>query len=214
MADQNNGRLDKRRLLSSFFITVLIGLAYQEMIPPLKDAMRIGGVTWHSSLLAITFFFVSMRFFIGNQLHLLSKPLSNLPGIVWIYDLMVIIAQSVALIFLAGLSSVSASRETSLGFVELLIALYIVDIAWIVSQWLLGRFFRPWKRTSIPWAWAVLNTVLVSSILFLNWLAPDIYSQGTLALLLLFNVVAFIVDVVLVDHYDLFPHATKTVGSE
>jgi hypothetical protein len=144
MDDAKKQQTEKRNLLSSFFITVLIGLAYQEMITPVRDSVRASGITSGTSLLMAVFFLTSIRFFMGNQLHLVSKSMINMPGIVWFYDLMVIICQSVVLILLGGVSSVEANHNIKIGFMDLLIALYAIDVVWIASQWLCGKIWQSW----------------------------------------------------------------------
>ena len=194
---------EKRRTISSFFITVLIGLAYAEMIPPLKDSIAVSdSFKWQSLLLPSTFFFVSMRFFIGNQLHLLSPALEELKGSLWLYDIMVIVVQSVVLIFMAGTASIEASRGSYIGFVEMLLILYVVDVLWISSQWVLGLAFPSWKRTFVPTAWAILNSLLIMGILLLSLLPGDVYGDLALVALLVLNILAFVVDVVLIDYHD------------
>ena len=105
----------------------------------------------------LVFFLTSMRFFIGNQLHLLNESLTRMPGNVWLYDLMVIIAQSVAFIFLGGVCSPEANRSAKIGFVEILIVIYVIDVLWIVSQWIIGRLKAEYKREFVPWVWGILN---------------------------------------------------------
>jgi len=144
-----------------------------------------------------------MRFFIGNQLHLISKTLASMSGKVWFYDLMVIILQTVALIFLGGVSSVEASRTARIDFVEILIALYAIDVLWITSQWALGKIFPSWRREFIPWAWGILNTVLIVCMTLLWLIVDDLYSSTGLIWLGILNGVAFVVDVILVDYYDI-----------
>jgi CDP-diglyceride synthetase len=152
MENTKKQQIEKRNLLSSFFVTLLIALAYQEMITPVRKSVRTSGFTLETSLLMSVFFLTTMRFFVGNQLHLLSESLVTMPGLVWLYDLMVIIVQSVVLTFLGGVSSVEANRQTPIDFVRLLIILYVIDVAWIISQWILGKILPKWRRAFIPWA--------------------------------------------------------------
>jgi hypothetical protein len=202
MEDTKKQQVEKRNLLSSFFITLLIALAYQEMVSPVRESVRAYGITLGTSLLMATFFLTTMRFFIGNQLHLLSDSLVKMPGLVWLYDLMVIIIQSLVLIFLGGVSSVEVNRNITIGFAHLLVALYIIDVIWIASQWVLGKILPRWRRVFIPWAWAILNSVLVVCIVLLNLLVSDLYSPNGMILFFILNLVGFVVDVVLVDYYD------------
>jgi len=137
--DAKQQQAEKRNLLSIFFITLLIGLGYQEMIPVVRESVRTNGLVLETFLLVGIFFFTSIRFFVGNQLHLLSPSLLKMPGLTWLYDLAVIIIQSVVLIFLGGVSAIEVNRKITIGFVDLLITLYVVDVMWIVSQWVIGK---------------------------------------------------------------------------
>ena len=54
MSDTNTTKqqqVEKRNLLSSFFITLLIGLAYQEMIPVVRESVRTNGLVLETFLL-------------------------------------------------------------------------------------------------------------------------------------------------------------------
>lgn len=202
MNNTGKKQAEYRNLLSSFFVTLLIGLAFQEMIDVVKDALQTNGLTLDILFLTFIFFFISIRFFVGNQLHLLSDILVHLPGSVWFYDLMIIISQCVILIFLGTLVSQETNRIAKISFVDFMVFLYMIDVIWIVSQWGLGRIFKSWKRAVIPWAWAILNGVLVICTILLNIVIKNVYTITGLGWLLGFNLVAFVVDVVLVDYYD------------
>lgn len=202
MESPKKQQVEKRNLLSSFFVTLLIGLAYQEMIGPVRASVRASGIRLDTFLIMSIFFMTSMRFFVGNQLHLLSESLASMPGLVWFYDLMVIIAQSVVLIFLGGLSSAEINHQVHVGFAQLLITLYFIDVVWIISQWLFGKIFLTWHRSFIPWDWAILNSVLIIGIILLQFFVKDLYSGYGVVILFVLNLIAFIVDVILVDYYD------------
>lgn len=192
---------EKRNLLSSFFVVVLIGLAYQEMIPPVRDSVRSLGVTFQTLALFSIFFMTSVRFFIGNQLHLTSDSLIKMPGFIWLYDLIVIISQCVLFIFMAGVTTLVQNQNARIGFFAILASIYMIDVVWIISQWLLGKINKNWRRGFIPWAWAILNTVLIIAILVSDYSIHDLYSNIGLIVMLLVNLTGFIFDVLLVDYY-------------
>ncbi len=196
-------KIEKRNLLSSIFVTLLIGLAYQEMVTPVRDSLRSAGFTFGTIALFAIFFLTSMRFFIGSQLHLLSEGLLKMKGEVWFFDFVVIVLEMVVLVFLGGVASVEASRLARIDFAGLLAGLYALDVLWIASQWAAGRLFPAWRRDFIPWAWAILNLVLVAILLVLPVVIPDLYSALGLTLLLLVNAAAFLIDVFLVDYFEV-----------
>ena len=103
---------------------------------------------------------------------------------------------------MGGVSSAEINYQVHIGFVQLLIILYLLDVAWIASQWLLGKMFSSWQRNFIPWDWAILNSVLIFSIVLLTYFVKDLYSGYGVVILFVLNLAAFIVDVILVDYYD------------
>lgn len=195
-------RIDKRNLLSSFFITLLIGIAFQEMISTIKGPIIADGMNINNSFLGLTFFFISIRYFIGNQLHLFSESFLKLPGILWLYDLIVIIVQSTILIFLGNLCTVPLNFNVQLGFLEFIVILLSLDVFWICSQWFMGKIVKKWERNNIPWIWAILNFVLIIAIVLIERILDNAYSNLGLTLLLIANLVAFVIDVILIDYYD------------
>ena len=201
--DLQQQKRDRRNVLSSIFVVVLIGIAYQEMVVPVRESVRTAGITLGTSVLFFIFFLTSMRFFIGNQLHLMSEGLLKMKGEVWFYDLMWIILQTTVLIFLGGVSSVEVSQSVKIGFIKLLIALYAIDVLWIISQWILGKIWKDWHRDFIPWKWGILNTVLISLMLLPLFLTNEPYSKGALIYLSILNTVAFAIDIMLVDYHDV-----------
>jgi hypothetical protein len=203
MFKPDKSRVEKRNLLSSFFITLLIGIAYQEMISGTSKSILESGITVNILLLILIFFLTSMRFFIGNQLHLLSDALLKLPGLVWLFDLMIIIIQSIMLILLGSSIKVDTYSNYRIGFFELIVTLYVIDIFWIISQWLIGKLFFVWKRKTIPWAWAILNSSLVVILIILDLSMENIYSLKGLVFILIFSVLGFIADIVLIDNYKI-----------
>jgi hypothetical protein len=180
----------------------LVGIAYQEAIAAAGKALDTGVGVQETAMMSIIFFFVSIRFFIGNQLHLLSDSLIELPGTVWLYDVMVIIVQSVTLVFLGTNVYYDPSNTAIVGFVEFLIVLYVIDVFWIVSQWALGFLSAQWRRPFVPWAWAILNSILVVGMMLVYWASDSPLSREYLAWLLALNLVAFIVDLILLDYYE------------
>lgn len=193
-----------RNVLSGVLISVLIGLAFQEMVAPVRDSVRSVGFTWATFLIAVIFFLTSVRFFIGNQLHLLNEDLLAMSGFVWFYDLVWILLQTLVLVFLGGVASYEATSIASVSFVTMLIVLFVIDVFWICSQWLLGNLLPGWKREFIPWGWAILNSSQVICLLFLKFVVANIYEGFGLFFLVAINIVAFVVDILLLDYYDVF----------
>jgi hypothetical protein len=194
---------ERRNVTSSIFIAMLLGIAYQEMLNPVRDSIRTSGLTAGTAFLALCFFFTSLRFFIGNQLHLLSKGASSARGDVWLYDFVAIVVQSILFCFLGGACSPEINRATHINFYEISFVIYLIDILWILSQAVLPMVIRPWKRGFIPWAWAALNLGVLLVTVAIYRLSADPFGTGALGSLLALNIAGFIVDMVLVDQYSI-----------
>ena len=204
---------ERRRRLGSYFITLLIGLSYPQLIGAVQNSLVNTGLSWTTLILPLTYFFISVRFYVGNHVILESDDIVVSEGFNWLYDLMIIMAQSIMLIFLASTSSVEASRKTDIDFFEILIALYVVDISWILSQTLIGRIFPKLRRSSVPYGWALLNAAMVISMVVAKLIIVDIYSTPGLIALFVLNLAAFVVDMVLLDYANVYKFRSDGGGA-
>lgn len=200
---------DKRITISAIFVSILVGLAYAEMFAKVRDSLHDNGVRIEDVLLFVAFFLTGMRFFIGNQIHLigLSDPrvvgdtLVHASGWVWIYDFLWISGQGVVLALLGSVTSLDASRGAKVDFYKFLVLLYAVDIAWIASRGVLHQTLEPWASLEAPtWSWAVLNGIFVVVLLAIMRTSRDRLGRGPLWVLSGASVVAFVVDVIMVDN--------------
>ena len=195
--------VEKRNLISSVFVAMLLGVAYQEMLDPVRDSVRSSGLRPVTVFLALSFFFTSIRFFIGNQLHLLSASSENIRGDIWLYDFLVIVIQSIFICFLGGASTEEVNRVAHVNFYDLLIVLYLLDILWVLSQAVLGNLIKAWERSSIPWPWAILNTALLVGTFIIYQSFTDAFGFWSLATLAALNIAGFLIDIILLDQYHI-----------
>src|SRR5262249_41877160 len=193
----------KRREITSVFIAFLTAVAYQEMVAPVRDSVQSHGLNWTVVALFIVFFVTTIRFLIGCHLHLTSDELMRGPGRLWFFDLVTITLEMTAIIFMGGLTSAEASRRSPYGFFGILFALYILDVLWVVLQWIMHLGLRGWRRRVIPWQWAVLNTLLLGSMSVVWRWKGDPLDVVALCFMVGINVVGFFVDIVLIDRYQL-----------
>lgn len=98
-------QIEKRNLISSVFIATLFAIAFGEVIITVKESIYTSGLTLQTSILFLIFFLTCTRFFIGNQLHLLGTDLVKLPGKVWFFDFLIIMIETIILVFIAGMCS-------------------------------------------------------------------------------------------------------------
>lgn len=68
---------EKRMLLSSIFIVILIGIAYSQMITVIMPLFHTNSLLSMDVMLCVIFFIMSFRFFVGNQLHLLNPEINS-----------------------------------------------------------------------------------------------------------------------------------------
>jgi hypothetical protein len=201
--DARGRQAEQRNLVSSAFIGLLAALALGEAVAPVRDSIRQDGLTLATSMLFLAFFATIMRFFIGALLHLVSPQLVVMPGRVWFLDFLVLTIETLVLIFLGGLTSTAASSRSAVGFVPLLLMLYAIDIIWVLAQWVLARIFSSFRRETIPWKWALLNTCAAGALLVPMLWTNSLVASGYLIWVGVTSVAAFVVDVVLVDYADI-----------
>jgi biotin transporter BioY len=194
---------DRKDLLSQLFVVLLIGLAYQEMIRPVRDWVRAYGVTYSVLVLTAAFFLTSLRFFIGAQLHLVDESITRPRSPIWIMDFMVIAFEMILFIFLGGLTSVNANANAHYDFLEILILILAVDILWVVAQFVLGLLSSKMSRADIPWKWATINlaSLLLLGVIYLLGLSP--FSTLGLSIIFAVSALAFIFDVFVVDYFNV-----------
>ncbi len=201
---------ESRNILSSFFITLLIGFAFQNVLINMSQLLCENGFILYHLSFSIIFMLVALRFFIGNQLHLLNVAYLNVRGVVWLYDLTIIILQSIVLTMISNLTIIEASKGSHISFYFYNILLYSIDVFWIISQWALGLIFPVLKRSFIPWGWAILNSFLiVFTLIILFIFKNDVYAMLPILIILLLNFIAFIADVILVDYYHVVDEVKK-----
>ena len=204
VSSNEGGQFERRIVIASVFVAALLAIAFQEMVNPVRESIHAQGFTLGTAALFVTFFFTTIRFFIGMQLHLTGQALKDLPGGIWLYDFIVIMFETTIIIFMGGVSSPEASLAGRIGFVGLLISLLCLDCAWVVSQWGLGRLFKNVERPSIPWRWAILNAVVVALLLLPRFFGLSYYSSPPLMIwLAVLGIAAFLLDVGWADVYDL-----------
>lgn len=194
---------ERKDLLAQLFIVVLIGLAYQEMVPPVRDTVRLQGVTFHLAALFSIFVLTSLRFFIGAQLHLIDESITRPRSAIWMFDFLVSVVVMIVFIFLGGLTSVEANEGATFDFVQLLALIYVIDVVWVLLQFVLSKISQRWYRSAIPWQWALINLAALAVIVPLYLAERDIFSVRSLAILLVVNAAAFVLDVFVVDYFSV-----------
>lgn len=194
MVDQasHEVRMEKRVSVTSTFVSMVIALAFSEMVLSVKEE----GFTLGTSLLGTVFFLTAMRVWIGNELYLREPHVVSAIGKMWLLDFMVIVVESIIFVFLATTCSEIASRNARVGFVEILLILYALDVLWVLSMW--PRRSRN-KDKNVPWWWLGQNLSLIILIWLPGWWAGDFYSPGMLIWLTVTHVVAFGHSVILYD---------------
>jgi hypothetical protein len=191
---------EKRNLVSSVFITILLGVAYQEMVGPAKASLQLSGLSLGLVAYFSIFILTTLRFFVGSQIHV-SDHLLEMGGKFWFFDLAFISLEMTVMIFMGSVSSPDASRTARIPFSHYLITLYSIDVVWIVLQWIFARIWRSWKRPFFPWAWGLLNSILILLVISIPPILGSIDTSSGLIAFLTVNVVAFVIDVFLVDYY-------------
>ena len=200
---ESDSRVHKRNLVSSIFVGLLLALAYDELLSPVKSYIRTHGLDISVVAMFLIFFLMSSRFFVGTSLHLVSDELTTKPGKVWFLDFSVNVIEMLAFILLAGLSSPTDPALGPIGFFDVLVFILLLDLAWIFVQAILSARVPGWKRESIPWGWGAINLGLLIAIGVVWIVTRDLLLPLSLAVLATLSIPAFIADIMLLDQYDL-----------
>jgi hypothetical protein len=206
-AEERDAQVNRRSAVSTVFIGFVIGLAITESVASVRDEIGKSGITSKNFVLFVVFMLTTIRFFIGFQLHLMDKRLLGMKGQVWFFDFIVIIIETMMLVFMAEVCTVDRSKSIY-SFGGLLALLLATDVVWVFIQWAAGRASPDWRRHQVLWGWGVSGVILLA-VLGLFKLSPGgLYSVGGMCEglwgLLILNVGAFIFDLGMADHYDLF----------
>jgi hypothetical protein len=99
-----NGGLDSsartRNELTLMFIGVMVAIAYEQMVSPVRRSVLIDGLSLPTCALVVTFLATTLRFFIGALLHLYDMAKDPLS---WLIDFLVIFFECLIMIFMGGL---------------------------------------------------------------------------------------------------------------
>jgi hypothetical protein len=161
-------QLERRAIISPLFLAVLMGIAYDRMLEVAHKSL-LSGLIVNDLLLIVTFLLVSMRFFIGNQLYLVSEDFKKLKELAWLYDYFVITGQTICIVFLGSFCSVQANGYSSIGFLQFLLILYVIDVVWIISLVILSnwtvrssRKINEFTRVSAPNALQTSSRLIIA----------------------------------------------------
>ncbi len=185
--------IERRRLLSEIAVLVLLGVAFDEMATAIWDTLRDRGPTAPAILLFLVFFLTTMRFAIGNHLYLTRAADAAYPSALYLYDFLVIALQTTFLIFLGASSSAEVGRLSHVGFADVLIALYCLDVLWIASHALVLDRLSP-HDCGMVLSWAVLNGSLALVLLGLKLSLDDLYAMAGLVPIAALSAAAFALD--------------------
>jgi len=200
----------KRTIISSFFITILTGIAFHHSVSPIWEIFREKGLSLSIEwVIPYIFIITTIRFFIGNQLHILNvEKQLDLFEWIWLFDFTFITAEAFILIFAGTSCSLSICLNAKTDFFSFIRLLLIVDIIWIFFQIIFGIINKKWKRKVVPWGWGILNFGTLIFLLILGYKSV-LYSKIGLALSGLTFTIATLVDVLLIDHYGLLKKTEK-----
>jgi hypothetical protein len=203
----------RRTLISQVLVAGLIAVAYSEPVGAVTKAFDEHGVNVKTLAWLIVYVATVLRFFVGDILHLekadLVAPQAELR---WFWDISFIVTQCIVLIFAGAVTTVYASENADVTFVDYLLVLYALDVLWIASVrsfHALGSLRRSPAMFKLmirgddmpPIWWALLNIVLGLTMWRFGLVArhPHI-TNYQLEAVLAANALAFVVDVFLIRY--------------
>jgi hypothetical protein len=193
----------QRNGAATAFVGFLIGLAYQEAVGPVRDSVRDDGVTFGTIVLFLAFLLTGLATFLAGYYNLVFSPFERLA---WFANFAMLLVLSVLLVFIGGVASPDASRAARYGFIDLLLAFFVVSIVWEIPAFIwtvreyqkkkkdptqdedeVSQSRRHWISSACTTLMAALGVIVVGGVeRFVN---P--YSNCSLALVGAFSVVSF-----------------------
>jgi hypothetical protein len=213
------------------FFSVLFGCAFQEAVGAIRNSFQDptrSAPPWGSEdyrswdtvtvFYGVIFFFLALRFLVGNIIHMLHLPTDRRTGL-WLYDFFTISSLSLCFIFMGFVTSHSESGKGLVTFVGWFYVLLVLDVCWMGLRHLSGviRNVPEMKLSRYQWCWFLLNLAtlalvwVVCSVWFGTWpwdAGPDRAHHrdlGFVAFLLGVNLIAFFIDVVITIRADANP---------
>ncbi len=175
-----------RQIVGTVFVGVLYGVAMSQMLATLREAFPTLSPTVYDLMLPIVFVVTSSRFAFGHAFHfVIDKSLRWS----WSLDAGFVFVMSFIMILLGLTASIEASRTASVGFVTLLISLYIVVVVFLAVV-----LAQKKKRKDIHKCWVLINAGATVLMLLVWARSIDFYSPLGLSLVLLINLGAFGLD--------------------
>ena len=175
MIDSKSIIFGRRAIITTFFISILAGGAFQKGLelfynlgfPVSLDSKFL--MIWSPLFVLLSFI---IRFYIGRLLYLktLEENPPNALNFSWGYDFSLIIMELSILYFYA----LTFKNNNIDLFFKLIITLLFVDCFWIFSMYLIGKTNPKFVRKSIPWPWFEINcsTMIIILILFPSIIGP------------------------------------------
>ena len=194
--------LKKRDILAEVLIGSLTAVAFEEMIRGLHESATRRGFTPASLGLALIFALTTIRFLVGNLLHLVKEDTeaTNRDAAEWFYDLMMIVLLATVLALLGGLCA-EESAALKFSFFDALCLVFVIDAIWIISLWVGGR-------NVVPWEWFGLDIAMLALTLavYVFFGRATAYSNAGIMFFLVANALAFGIDVFWLQNkkYNLF----------
>lgn len=189
LLDPEDPRVLQRNAAATAFIGILVGLAFQEAVVPVRTSVSGSGPTLVTGCLFLIFLLVSLAAFISAYYSLI---LGNFRRLGWLLQFAMHVLSSVVLIFMGGVASAPASAEARYGFVDLLFLHTLVGAGWSVATLValpreLRRFLAPYTLVAMAW---------LAVILWVQLSVDDRYATRPIAVLAAASVLRFLATVV------------------
>jgi hypothetical protein len=218
---------ERKNVLAEVLIGSLTAVAFEEMVRAVRESLKSvtemasfcstenHGTAFGTGALALIFALTTIRFLIGNMLHLIWEPKSpearERREQTWFWDLLVIVAQAVTLAFLGGLSGREENVSRPFDFLLVLCFVFFIDGCWTLVHWVSekksceaerklreaeegGQGGKQKGAPHLKWLGLDVLMLAVTAGSYGIWGAAVVYSDTGLAVLLLVNLGVFMWD--------------------
>jgi hypothetical protein len=112
------------------FVGFLIGLAYQEAVKPVTDAITAREFDARTATMFLSFFLLGLMTFLTGYLSIQVAPFQ---GLSWFLNFLVLSMEALVLVFMAGTTSVKASLGPGPGFLGYLLVYASIVCLWAIA---------------------------------------------------------------------------------
>ncbi len=167
-----------RNAAATAFIGLLIAIAFQEMVAPVKASLDRSGITFNDIALSTAFFVLATATFLFGQYNLLFVAYQ---GFEWLANFLFYTLECLLFIFLGGETTVSASKLGRFGFFDYLLVYFVLETVWNLLTLVRNALKHDSAAIEAQFPYVVVTVVALAEIVgILAKTGLNTYSSGSI----------------------------------